>query len=277
MKIDSHQHFWVYDQEEYDWIADDQLVLQRNFLPHDLEAVFKENGIDRSIAVQARQSKTETDWLLNLAENNPLIVGVVGWIDLKANDIEQQLALYSNKPLLKGFRHVLQGESDPNYMLDQCFINGLQSLEQLGFSYDLLIFAKQLPQTIALVEQLPNLSLVVDHIAKPDIKNKRDFSEWAEGMKQLAQFDNVYCKVSGMVTEADLTHWKTEDFIPFLDTVFNAFGPNRIMFGSDWPVCLLGGSYSKIKAIVYDYVFEKYPLYLTKVFGENAASFYNVS
>lgn len=277
MNIDSHQHFWVFDKEEYDWIEEDQHVLQRDFLPSDLKAVFKKNGVDKSIAVQARQSKAETDWLLNLAENNDVIAGVVGWIDLKAANIEAQLKPYLSNPLLKGFRHVLQGETDPEYMLEASFINGLKCLDKNNLSYDLLILAKQLPQTLLLVAQLPNLRLVVDHIAKPDIKGTSDFTDWVQGIKQLAQFKNVYCKVSGLVTEADVKHWKAEDFTPFLNTVFDAFGPERIMFGSDWPVCLLGGSYSEIKNIVADYVSENYSTFQNKIFGENAVKFYQIS
>ena len=277
MKIDAHQHFWIFNEEEYDWIEETDQVLRRDFLPNNLLSILKSNGIDKSIAVQARQSKVETDWLLSLAAEDNIIAGVVGWIDLKAKDIEEQLHQYHNNSILKGFRHVLQGEEDPNFMLDSAFINGLKCLSVNDYSYDLLILAKQLPQTLALVEQLPNLRLVVDHIAKPDIKNSKDFSEWAKGMRLLSQFENVYCKVSGMVTEADVKNWKAQDFTPFLNTVFNTFGPDRIMFGSDWPVCLLGGSYNDIKQIVADYVDVNFPSYQDKIFGDNAATFYKVS
>lgn len=277
MKIDAHQHFWVFNNEEYDWIQEEELILQRDYLPGDLKVLLKENGIDKSIAVQARQSKAETDWLLTLAENNEVIAGVVGWIDLKANDIEQQLSTYLHNPYLKGFRHVLQGELDPNFMLNAKFVFGLKCLEKLDYSYDLLIIAKQLPETLKLVEQLPKLRLVVDHIAKPDIKKTSDFLAWSEGINQLARFEHVFCKVSGLVTEADVFNWTKDDFKPFLDTVFGAFGPERIMFGSDWPVCLLGGSYSEIKAIVAEYVSVNYPRYQDKIFGENAAKFYRIS
>lgn len=277
MKIDAHQHFWLFNEKEYDWIGEDQQVLRRDFKPNDLLEELKREGMNKSIAVQARQSIEETDWLLQLANQHPHIAGVVGWIDLKATDIDSQVQTYLTNPLLKGFRHVLQGEADPHFMLDPQFIKGLRCLEKHHLSYDILIFAKQLPATIELAKQLPKLRLVVDHIAKPNIKTHEDFDVWAQGMRELAQCEHVYCKVSGMVTEADVNQWANDDFTRYLAVVFEAFGPERVMYGSDWPVCLLGGSYREIKNIVGDYVESHYPNYADHVFGLTAAKFYQVS
>lgn len=276
MRVDSHQHFWRYTEQEYDWIGEEEQVIRRDFLPADLAPTLKSSNIDKCVAVQARQTDEETQWLLSLAEGNDLIAGVVGWIDIKASNLSDQLAAYVNRNKLKGFRHVLQGEADPDFMLATAFIRGLQTLSEHNLTYDLLIFAKQLPQSIELVKQLPNLSIVVDHIAKPDIVNHSDFDAWKEGMLQLARFDNVMCKISGMVTEADVNNWQNDDFEQYLDVVFNAFGPERVMFGSDWPVCLLGGDYLRVKSIVDNYVSKHYSDYSNAIYGDNAKKFYQL-
>lgn len=276
MRVDSHQHFWRYTEQEYDWIGEEEQVIRRDFLPADLAPILKSADIDKCVAVQARQTEEETQWLLSLAEGNDLIAGVVGWIDIKASNLSDQIAAYANRNKLKGFRHVLQGEADPEFMLAPTFVRGLQTLAEHNLTYDLLIFAKQLPQSIELVKQLPNLSIVVDHIAKPDIVNHSDFDAWKAGMEKLASFENVMCKVSGLVTEADVNNWQIDDFKQYLDVVFKAFGPNRIMFGSDWPVCLLGGDYLEIKNIVDRYVNQYYAEYTDEIYGGNAAKFYQL-
>ena len=276
MRIDAHQHFWLFNATEYDWIDESMSVLKRDFTPEDLRVELTNNQFNGSLVVQARQSLVETNWLIDLAQQNQHIKGVVGWIDLKDDDLEQQLIAYKNVNLVKGFRHVLQGEPDPNFMLDPKFARGLRLLAKHEFKYDLLIYANQLPTAIKMLEQIPELNVVIDHIAKPDIKGKTGFKAWQQGMEELAQNPNTFCKISGMVTEADWSNWQTSDFKPYLETIFNLFGPNRVMYGSDWPVCLVAGSYGDIKSIVESYCLEYYPEYLDQVFGLNAVNFYQL-
>lgn len=275
MKIDAHHHLWQYNAEEYDWIDDSMSVIRRSFLPAELTVELTQNGIDGSVVVQARQSLEETCWLIELANQTPEIKGVVGWIDLKADDLEAQLKQFKTEPKLKGFRHVLQGEPDP-FMLDDKFIAGLKLLAKYDFTYDLLVFAPQLPTAIKMLEQVPELKVVIDHIAKPDIKGSTGFTEWQQGMETLASNPTTYCKVSGMVTEADWQNWQESDFKPYMQVVFDAFGEQRIMFGTDWPVCLVAAEYSQVKAIAENYVLERNAECLEDVFGANAARFYNL-
>jgi L-fuconolactonase len=276
MKIDAHQHFWVYSQTEYDWIGESETVLKNDFLPETLKPVLIDNGIDGCVAVQARQSDEETKWLIELAENNDIVKAVVGWIDLRSSHLSEQLNSYKQNNVLKGFRHVLQGECS-EFMLEPDFVRGLKELEKNNYTYDLLVFAHQLPQTLQLVKQFSTLRLVVDHIAKPAILKDEGFNEWKGAMGQLAQHNNVYCKVSGMVTEADVKCWKQEDFAKYLEVIFTEFGGKRVMFGSDWPVCLLGGEYAQIKKIVEDFVNQHYPTFYEDVFGNNAVAFYQIA
>ncbi|WP_077341779.1 amidohydrolase family protein [Pseudocolwellia agarivorans] len=276
MKIDAHQHFWQYSPEEYDWIGDSEKVLKHDFLPSDLSPILNENNIDGCVAVQARQTNQETQWLIELSKKSNIIKAVVGWIDLRSNNLTEQLKQYKDTAILKGFRHVLQGEHS-DFMLAPEFINGLKTLEEEGYTYDLLVFAHQLPQTIELVSKFKKLNFVVDHIAKPAILANEGFSQWKEAMFSLAKSPNVYCKVSGMVTEADIHNWKAEDFTQYLEVVFNAFGVKRIMFGSDWPVCLLAGEYAQIKKIIEDFVLVNYPDNFEDVFGKNALAFYQIT
>lgn len=276
MKIDAHQHFWQYNPEEYDWIGDSERALKHNFLPSDLSPILNENNIDGCVAVQARQTTQETQWLIELSKQSHIIKAVVGWVDLRGINLAEQLEQYKDSSVLKGFRHVLQGE-ESDFMLTPEFINGLKTLEDKGYTYDLLVFAHQLPQTIELVNQFQTLNFVIDHIAKPDILANKGFEYWKEAMFKLAEKPNVYCKVSGMVTEADIHNWKAEDFTQYLEVVFNAFGVKRIMFGSDWPVCLLAGEYAQIKQIIEDFVLINYPDNIEDVFGNNVLAFYRIS
>jgi len=277
MRIDAHHHLWYYNSIEYDWIDESMSVIKKNFLIYELKNVLDKNDIDGSIVVQARQSVEETNWLLELATKSDEIKGVVGWIDLKSDTLNHQLTQYATHNKLVGFRHVLQGETDPNFMLDERFIEGLKLLEKFGFTYDLLIHANQLPTAIEMLDKVPSLKVVIDHIAKPDIKTGENFSRWQYGMKTLANKPNIYCKVSGMVTEADWNNWQHKDFIPYLDTIFECFGSERLMFGSDWPVCLVAGEYSEIKQIVHDYLSSKNKETINNIFGINAAKFYQLN
>jgi L-fuconolactonase len=273
MKIDSHQHFWRYDGVRDAWITDSMAVLKRDFLPEHLTWELTANGIDASIAVQADQSENETMFLLHLAEKNERIAGVVGWVDLLSPRVAERLEHFSHSPKLRGFRHVAQSEPDDRFLARENFVNGVANLRAFGFTYDILIYPKQLPAAIELVTRLPEQRFVVDHLAKPEIKSKKTVP-WAAQMKEIAQNKNVFCKMSGLVTEADWKHWKAGDFKPYLDVVFDAFGADRLMFGSDWPVCLLAATYGQVKQIIEEYVkgfsgFDK-----EKIFGGNAARFY---
>lgn len=275
MRIDSHQHFWKYHPVKDTWITEDMKVLQQDFLPKDLKPLLQENGMDGCIAIQADQSENETLFLLELAQNNDFIKGVVGWIDLRSTNVESRLNHFSQFNKLKGFRHIVQGEADENFLLQEDFCNGIAQLEKYNFTYDILILPKHLHIAFEFVKKFPNQKFVIDHLAKPDFK-QTDFSEWEKGIRELAHFPNVYCKVSGMVTEAHWNNWKQEDFTYCLDVVSAAFGLNRLLFGSDWPVSLLAASYEQSCDIVKNY-FSKFSIDdQNKFWGENARKFYNL-
>jgi L-fuconolactonase len=250
--MDSHQHFWRYDAAQYPWIPPGS-PLQRDWLPHDLAPLLDAAGLDGCIAVQARQTLEESRWLLSLADTSPFIHGVVGWVDLRSERVEEQLAELSRHPKFVGVRHVVQDEPDVKFMLGDEFLRGIALLRRYGLTYDILIFPTQLPAAIELVRRFPQQPFVLDHIAKPAIRDGT-LSPWREQMREFAQSPNVVCKVSGMVTEARHDAWAPDDFTPYLDTVFEAFGARRIMYGSDWPVCLLAGSYAQVFAVVADYL-----------------------
>jgi L-fucono-1,5-lactonase len=275
MKIDSHQHFWRYDAVRDAWITDSMAVLKRDFLPEHLAAELAANGIDASISVQADQSENETMFLLDLAEKNQRIAGVVGWVDLRSPRVGERLEHFSHSSKLRGFRHIGQTEPDDRFLARENFVRGVAQLRAFGFTYDILIYPKQLPAAIELVTQLPEQPFVVDHLAKPEIKSGKT-SPWAAQMKEIAQSKNVFCKLSGLVTEADWRRWKTEDFKPYLDVVFDAFGAERLMFGSDWPVCLLAATYRQVNQIIEEYVKGFSQPDKDKIFGGNAARFYGL-
>lgn len=276
MKIDSHHHFWIYNSSEYGWISENMNILRQNYLPGQLKTELSSVGFDGSIAVQARQSLEETQWLLKLADENSFIKGVVGWIDLCSPRAEEQLIQFSRSPKLIGVRHVIHDEADDNFMLRPDFVNGIGLLQKFGLTYDILIFPRHLPNTLQLVSQFPRQVFVLDHIAKPLIKDQK-LSPWKEQIEKLAQFDNVYCKLSGMVTEADWENWKPEDFAPYLDAVFAAFGPDRLMIGSDWPVCRVAGSYQKVMELVLNYIETFSESDRSKILGLNALTAYHLN
>lgn len=276
MKIDAHHHLWQYSAEEYDWIDASMSVLKKDFLIPELEKTLQENAQDGSVVVQARQSLAETHWLIELATRTDKIKGIVGWVDLKSDNLEAQLIEFKQHSKVKGFRHVLQGEPDPAFMLDAKFIAGLKLLAKHGFTYDLLVYAGQLPNAIKMLEQVPELKVVIDHIAKPDIKHHSNIAQWQANMRLLATRPQTYCKISGMVTEADWQHWQYSDLTPYLDAVFSCFEVDRIMYGSDWPVCLVAASYHRVKAIVEAYLQDNHDAYIELIFGLNACRFYQL-
>lgn len=251
--IDAHHHFWNYNPDEYGWIGDNMRALRRDFLPGDLEPLLRRHGVTGTVAVQARASLAETEWLLSLASRHPFILGTVGWVDLCDFNVGEHLERFAQHPAFKGVRHVLQDEPDDGYMLRGDFQNGLRLLERHGLTYDLLIFPRHLPFAVELADRFPNQRFILDHIAKPDIRGG-DVQLWARWIRELAHRENVWCKVSGMVTEADWHRWKPSDFTPCLDTVFEAFGTRRLAIGSDWPVCLAAAPYGGVIGLVKDYM-----------------------
>lgn len=253
MRIDAHQHFWKYSAEQYGWINEAMRSLKRDFLPADLKPLLDSEGFDGSIAVQARQDAEETEWLLELAGQNQFIKGVVGWVDLCSPDVGAELEQLAQHPKFVGVRHVLQDEPDPEFMLRPDFKRGLRLLAQHGLAYDLLLYPRHLPVAVRLVREFPNQQFVLDHIAKPLIADGL-IEPWDRDIRELAEFDHVWCKVSGMVTEARWNDWTTADFAPYLDLVFEAFGSDRLMIGSDWPVCMLSGDYAATMGIVKKYI-----------------------
>ena len=275
MRIDSHQHFWKYHATRHSWITEEMSALKRDFLPENLEEERRANGIDATIAVQVDQSEDETLFLLQLAERNSSIAGVVGWVDLCSPQAAKRIKFFSKFQKLCGFRHIAQDEPDDRFLVRDDFVRGIAGLRPFGFTYDILIYPRQLPAALDLVARFPEQQFVIDHLAKPQIK-ARNRSGWAALMQKIAAHRNVYCKLSGMVTEADCRHWKKDDFRPYLDVVFGAFGPGRLMFGSDWPVCLLAASYQQVLEIVEDYVQDCAAELKGKIFGGNAAQFYHL-
>jgi L-fuconolactonase len=272
-RIDSHQHFWRYSPIEHTWMSDEMGVLKRNYLPQDLQPLLAVNKFDGSVAVQARQSLEETRWLLELARHDEFILGVVGWVDLQAEDLPSQLESLTQDPKLAGVRHVVQDEPDDEFMLRSDFRRGISQLCDFNLTYDLLLYPKHLPAAIRLVEEFPQQRFVLDHLAKPKIA-LRLLSPWREDLKVLADFPNVFCKLSGMVTEAKWKQWQPEDFRPYLDWIFATFGPDRLMIGSDWPVCTLSGDYTLTMQIVIDYLRQFPEEAQAGVLGGNCVRFY---
>jgi L-fuconolactonase len=275
MKIDSHQHFWKYHPIKDSWISEDMKVIQRDFLPADLLPLLEVKYIDGCVSVQADQSEEETHFLLQLAKENDFIKGVVGWIDLRAENLEARLEYFSQYKKLKGFRHIVQSEPEEDFMLQEDFCNGIAKLAKYNFTYDLLIFPKHLPYATALAKRFPQQSFVIDHLAKPDFK-QIDFAIWEKEIRAIAACSNVMCKVSGLVTEADWNNWKKSEFTYCLNVVTSAFGIHRLMFGSDWPVSLLAASYGESCDIVEDYFSKFSNEEQDKFWGGNAIEFYHL-
>lgn len=274
-KIDAHQHFWKYNQTEYEWIGEDQHVLKRDFLPDDLIKELDKITYTGSIAVQARQSLDETRWLLKLAEKHDRILGVVGWLDMQSPDVDKQLDEFAGSKWLKGVRHVLHDEPDDKYMLKPAFLNGISKLAERNLLYEILIFPRHLSSAIELVSLFPKQQFVLDHIAKPDIRNG-NIREWTKGMEQISRFTNVSVKVSGMVTEADHKKWVPADFKPYLEVVLKTFEEDRILLGSDWPVCLQAASYSQVMCLAVDFFEKAGQTAMAKIQGGNAARIYRL-
>jgi L-fuconolactonase len=276
MHIDAHQHFWLYNPVEYDWIDDSMSALRRDFLPADLRPEIESNGFHGSIAVQARQTLEETHWLLELADRSPSIFGVIGWADLRSTDIRSQLKNLTRNPKLVGVRHIVQSEPDDRFLLQPEFLRGIAMLEEFNLAYDILIYSRHLAVATEFVKKFPRQRFVLDHLAKPPIKSG-NIHAWADGIRLLSEFPNVLCKVSGLVTEADWKHWKREQIVPYLDIAFESFGPNRLMIGSDWPVCLVAAPYARTVEVVKTYLLGKHPDDREAVLGGNAQRFWHLT
>ena len=275
MKIDAHQHFWHYSAEEYGWIGEHMAALKRDFLPDDLAREQAPLGFDGSIAVQARQTPEETAWLLELADAHPRIRGVVGWVDLRSPKLPAQLERFAPHPRLCGVRHVLEDEPDDRFVLREDFLRGIGQLARWALAYDILLYPRQLPAAREMVARFPEQRFILDHIAKPFIA-RRELERWASDIRRLAAFPNVACKLSGMVTEAVWDAWEPADFAPYLDVVADAFGPERLMIGSDWPVCTVAGGYAEVMGIVLGYIARLSPDEQRRITGENARQWYDL-
>jgi L-fuconolactonase len=275
MKIDAHQHFWKYNNRDYVWMSEGMDGLRKDYLPPDLSPLMITAGITGTVAVQARQSLEESAWLLQLADEYPFIQAVVGWVDLSSDRVVEQLDRFAGHPKFRGVRHVLHDEPDDNFMLRETFLNGLSQLKRFDLTYDLLLFPRHLPIACEVVKRLPDQPFVLDHMAKPPVR-AREMQPWARDLKRLAGFANVFCKISGLVTEAKWDSWQAKDFEPYLDIVLNAFGPHRLMIGSDWPVCTLAGQYASVTKAASDYLSRLSTDEQNAILEKNPIEFYSI-
>ena len=275
MKIDAHHHFWNYEPVEYGWIDDSMKAIQRDFMPEELQEEIATAGVDGVVSVQARQSLAETEWLLRLAAKYDFIKGVVGWVELVSPKVGAELERFAANRKLKSVRHVVQAEPDEKFILRGDFNRGIRELKKLSLVYDILIFERQLPQAIQFVDAHPSQVFVLDHLAKPRIKDGL-FEPWNKNLRELAKRPNIYCKVSGLVTEADYATWTDAQLQPYLNAALEAFGPRRLMFGSDWPVCLVTCGYARWHQLVTSWVAGLSPDERARVLGGTAAEAYKL-
>jgi len=275
MRIDTHQHFWQYRSDEYGWIDDSMAKLRRDFLPLHLQPELEDAGFDACVAVQARQTLEETRWLLELASSSPFILGVIGWVDLQVADVRAQLQQSAGNPKLVGVRHIVQSEPDERFLIRPEFLRGIAALEEFGLTYDILIYPKHLPVAAEFVSGFPRQRFVLDHLAKPFIK-KQEMEPWKSDLQRLAKFPNVYCKLSGLVTEADWQEWQPGHIFPYLEVAMSCFGPERMMIGSDWPVCTVAASYSRTMKVIYEFISGCPDEVRDGILGENAMRFWRL-
>lgn len=274
--IDSHIHFWKYDAVRHSWINDDMAVIRRDFLPEDAKKVFEKSKIDGCVAVQADQSDQETSFLVALAANSAFIKGVVGWVDFTSSDLQEKLQAYSKVPFIKGFREIIQGCPDDQYFTNKKFLEGISLLSSYDYTYDILIHHHQLPSAVRFSGKYPDQDFILDHIAKPDIKSG-DWKKWKSDMKELALNPRIYCKLSGMVTEADWQRWNYDQVKPYLEIAAEYFGTGRICFGSDWPVCLLAGKYEEVLSIITEFLSQVSENERKQVLSGNTSTFYKLN
>lgn len=274
-RIDAHQHFWTYQPVRDAWITDDMAFIQRDFLPNDLKPALEAVGVSGCVAVQADQSEAESVFLLELAAQHSFIEGVVGWVDLQAADVAERLAHFSRYSKLKGVRHIVQGEEDPRFLLRPAFLRGIEALAKHGYTYDILVKPHQLDATLELIRAFPDQPFVIDHLAKPYIKAGVR-QPWAEQLAAIANHGNVYCKLSGMVTEADWNGWEAGDFQYYIQHMLDVFGPRRVMFGSDWPVCLVAADYTQVIELVNQAIAHLAGDEQELIWHKNATDFYKL-
>ena len=275
MKIDTHQFFWHYNPEEFAWMPPGYEPIQRDYLPDDLVPLLESEGIDGTVAVQSRQTLEETRWLLELADQHAFIKGVVGWVDMCSDDVRGQLERFCRHPRLCGMRHRLEDESNDSFALREDFLRGMKTLADFNRPFDFLVRSRHLPVLSELASRFPEQPLVLDHIGKPSIRTGQ-VSPWDKDIRRLASHPNVYCKISGMVGEADWSNWKPADFRPYLDIVFEAFGTKRLMIGSDWPECTLAGTYGQVLQLVSGYVGQLSRTEQADIWANNAAVVYKI-
>jgi L-fuconolactonase len=275
MRVDSHQHFWRYDAAEHAWIDESLSALRRDFLPPDAKREIDAAGFDGCVAVQARQTLEETRWLLDLADRYTFIAGVVGWVDLQHSDVRKRLDELAKGRKLVGIRHIVQSEPDDRFLLRPAFCRGIEALAEFGLTYDILIYPRHLRVAAEFVARFDRQPFVIDHMAKPEIRNG-EIRLWEHGIRRLAEFPNVLCKLSGLVTEADWTRWTPTEIEPYLDVVFDCFGAGRLMIGSDWPVCTVAADYQRTMAVVTDYLARRPASERDAVLGGNAMKFWKL-
>lgn len=274
MRIDAHQHFWKFDPVRDQWIDDSMAAIQRDFMPRDLAPILQKNALDGCIAVQADQSEQETTFLLDLARSHRFIKGVVGWVDLFDPRVEERLEHFTQDEKLKGIRHIVQGQPE-GFMLQQDFQRGIGKLHSFGLVYEILVYADQIKEASELVKNHPDQVFVLDHLGKPRIK-QGELEQWKKDLQALAELPNVHCKLSGVVTQADWNAWKYEEFVPYFQVLFEAFGTKRVLFGSDWPVCLVSGSYTEWLEVAQQYITQFSQGEQADIMGRNAARVYDL-
>jgi L-fuconolactonase len=275
MKIDTHQHFWKYNDRDYAWMSAGMEKLRKDLLPSDLLPLMGDAGVSATVAVQARQCLEESIWLLQLADQYPFISAVVGWVELNSERVVEQLEKFAQHPKFRGVRHVVHDELDDEFMLRESFLHGLSQLKRFGLTYDLLLFPRHLPTACEVVKRFPDQPFVLDHIAKPPVR-AGETEPWTRDLKRLAAFPNVFCKISGLVTEARWDSWKAQDFEPYLDVVLNAFGPHRLMIGSDWPVCTLAADYTSVIHLEAGYISRLSADEQRAILDSNPVEFYSI-
>ena len=275
VRIDAHLHFWRYNASEYSWIDDSMAALRRDFLPEDAAREMRAAGIDACVVVQTRQTLEETRWLLALARQHSFIAGVVGWVDLRAADLDAHLEALTTHPKLVGVRHIVQAEPD-DFLLGNTFRRGVARLARHGLAYDILVYARQLRAAIDFAGALPDQRLVLDHLGKPDIRTGA-FDSWRRDLDRLAALPNVCAKLSGLVTEADWRRWTVEDLHRYINAALDSFGPERLMIGSDWPVCTVAGEYRDVLDVVRTAIAGRPQAERDAVLGGTAQRFWNLS
>jgi L-fuconolactonase len=276
--VDAHQHFWKLDLPfEYDWLRTPQhQPICRDYLPDDLAEHLRRTGVQKSVFVQTQHNLDENRWVLGMAEQHDFIAGVVGWVDLASQQCEDQLLQFRDNPRFVGIRHITQDEPDENYIVRPDVIRGLRVLQKHGVPFDLLFFVQHLKHAATLGRELPELPMVIDHLSKPKIR-EQTMDGWKQDMRAAAEFPNIHCKLSGMVTEADWQNWKPDDLRPYVEFVLESFGPERCMFGSDWPVCELAGSYEQVYATLNELIASLSATEKSAILGQNAIDFYGLN